>query len=138
MKVDYICDYLYNSGYICGKACTRSEGCRLHYKARKRLPCSELGCNKPTGSNSGRCQQHIRGYYQIQYVNRLRNRAMEANILELGNQIAQENLNHPLIFEQLMNRHRNRLIELNISLCREYLIPIGIEEGEHCNKCVSS
>ena len=21
MKVDYICDYLHNSGYICGKAC---------------------------------------------------------------------------------------------------------------------
>jgi hypothetical protein len=69
MKADYICNYLYNSGKICGKACTRPEGCRLHYNAKKCYPCKE--CGKPTGSDSGRCCQHIRDYYTIQYVNRL-------------------------------------------------------------------
>ena len=68
---------------------------------------------------------------------------MGAILQELENQIARErqaerNLNHPLTYEQLMNRHRDRLTKLNISLCREYLIPIGIEEGEHCNEYVSS
>ena len=41
---------------------------------------------------------------------------MGAMIEELGNQIAQDILNHPLIYEQLMNRYRDWLIELNISL----------------------
>ena len=63
---------------------------------------------------------------------------MSVTIQEFGNQIALEYFNHSLIYEQLMNRHRDRLIELNISLCRECLIPIGIEEGEHCNECVPS
>ena len=75
MKADYICDYLHNSGYICGKACTRPEGCRLHYKARVRRPYSV--CGKPTGTVCGRCRLHIRGHYQIQYVNRLRDKARQ-------------------------------------------------------------
>ena len=62
-------------------------------------------------------------------------------VQELGNQIAQEcqvdrNLNHPLTYEQLMNRYRDRLTKLNISLCQECFIPIGKEEGEHYNECV--
>ena len=61
---------------------------------------------------------------------------MRAMVQEFGNQIAQENLNRPLIYEQLMNRHRDRLTKLNISLCRECFLPIGLEEGEHCNECV--
>ncbi|PKY61155.1 hypothetical protein RhiirA4_485748 [Rhizophagus irregularis] len=60
--------------------------------------------------------------------------AMRAMVQELGNQIAQENLNRPLTYEQLMNRHRDQLTKLNISLCRECFIPIGKEEGEHCNE----
>ena len=75
MKADYICDYLHNSGYICGKACTRPEGCRLHFKARKRRPCSV--CGKPTGTACGRCRLHIRGHYQILYVDRLRDKARQ-------------------------------------------------------------
>lgn len=73
MKADYICNYLHNSGIICGKACTRPEGCRLHYNTKKRYPCKE--CGKPTGSVSGRCRQHIRGFYQIQYYGKLREKA---------------------------------------------------------------
>ena len=75
MKADYICDYLHNSGYICGKACICPEGCRLHYKTRIRRPCSV--CDKPTGTACGQCHLHIRGYYQIRYVNRLRDKARQ-------------------------------------------------------------
>ncbi|CAG8836916.1 43959_t:CDS:1, partial [Gigaspora margarita] len=52
-------------------------------------------------------------------------------VQEFRNQIAQENLNHPLTYEQLMNRYRDWLTKLNISLCQECFIPIGLEEGEH-------
>ena len=62
---------------------------------------------------------------------------MRAMIQELENLITQENLNHPLTYEQLMNRHRDRLTKLNISLCQECFIPIGLEEGKYCNECVS-
>ena len=33
MKAEFVCDYLHNSGKVCGKACTKPEGCRSHYKA---------------------------------------------------------------------------------------------------------
>ena len=63
-----------------------------------------------------------------------------AMVQELGNQIAQrrqENLNQPPTYEQLMDRHRDRLIDLNISLCRECFIPIERKDGkEHCNECL--
>ena len=77
MLASYTCDYLHNSGEICGKACTRPEGCRLHYKAKKRYPCTEY--RKPTGANCGRCRLHARGYYMIQYINRLCEKAMKVD-----------------------------------------------------------
>ncbi|RHZ62069.1 hypothetical protein Glove_344g28 [Diversispora epigaea] len=58
MLASYSCDYLHNSGKVCGKACTRSEGCRHHYQAKKRYPCTD--CGKPTGSASGRYNLHKR------------------------------------------------------------------------------
>src|SRR5205814_426608 len=73
MKADYICDYLHNSGNIYGKACTHPEGCQLHFKARKHRPCSV--CSKLIETACGRCYLHIREHYQIQYVNRLWNKA---------------------------------------------------------------
>ena len=84
MKAEFVCDYLHNSGKVCGKACTRLEGCRLHYKAKKRQPCMESGCGKPTGSSCGHCRQHIRGYYMIQYVNRLRDKALMFDMYSRG------------------------------------------------------
>ena len=75
MKADYICDYLHNTGEICGKASTRPEGCQSHFKVRKRQPCSV--CGKPTGTVCGRCCLHIRGHYQILYVNRLWDKARQ-------------------------------------------------------------
>src|SRR4051794_36789154 len=95
-------------------------------------------CGKSTSSKFDLCRKHANGYYVIQYINRLQDNARTAEILEFRNQIALEYFNYSLIYEQLMNRHRDWLIELNISLCWECLIPIGIEEGEHCNECILS
>ena len=78
MSAKYTCDYLHNSGKICGKACTRSEGCRHHYQAKKQYPCTD--CGKPTASACGRCNLHKRGYYMVQYVIRLREKAHENSI----------------------------------------------------------
>jgi hypothetical protein len=70
---EYTCDYLRNNGEICGTSCMRPEGCRFHYKAKKRFPCTD--CGKPTGSESGRCYNHVRGFYMIRYINRLKEKA---------------------------------------------------------------
>ena len=44
--------------------------------------------------------------------------------------------NSPLSYEQIMDKYRDRLVDLNISLCRECFIPIKIEDGiEYCNDC---
>ena len=51
-------------------------------RARKCQPCTELGCSKPTKSNYDQCQPHIRGYYMIQYVNRLHDKAFLYDSLE--------------------------------------------------------
>ena len=34
---EYTCQYIHNSGKICNTLCTRPEGCRLHYKAKKNV-----------------------------------------------------------------------------------------------------
>jgi len=75
MLASYTCDYLHNSGKVCGNACTRPEGCRFHFRSKKRFPCTD--CGKPTGSASGRCNLHKRGFYTIRYVNKLRKMALE-------------------------------------------------------------
>jgi hypothetical protein len=51
------------------------EGCHFHWKAKARIPCSE--CGKPTGSASGQYPLYVKGYYVIQYVNRLRDKALK-------------------------------------------------------------
>ena len=131
---EYSCNYLLRTGKICGRTCRRPEGCFEHWKARERLPCRV--CGKSTSSEPGLCRKHASGYYVTQYINRLRDRAMTQ---EFGNQIAQsrrKNLNHSLIYEQLMDKYGDRLIKLNISLCQECFMPIEKEEGEHCNECI--
>ena len=69
MISEYSCPYIFFSGKICGKPCVRSEGCHIHFNKRKRGPCTD--CGKLTASASGRCQQHVRGYYVAQYYQRL-------------------------------------------------------------------
>ena len=38
---EYTCQYIHNSGKICCALCTRPEGCRLHYKTKKRVLCPD-------------------------------------------------------------------------------------------------
>ena len=59
-----------------------------------------------------------------------------AMVQELGNQRRRDvPLNRPLTYEDIMDRHRDRLIDLNISLCRECFIPIK-RESEYCEDCI--
>ena len=80
MMTSYTCDYLHNSGKTCDKACTRPEGCRLHFKTKKRWPCSE--CGKPTATVCGWYAEHIRGYYVMQYYNKLRDKAQRLDLIK--------------------------------------------------------
>jgi len=42
---EYSCPFLCNTEKVCGRGSTRPEGCRFHWKAKKRIPCSD--CGKP-------------------------------------------------------------------------------------------
>ena len=54
--------------------------------------------------------------------------------------------NTPPSYEQIMETHRDRLVELNITLCKNCFIPIKLEERptandqdqEYCNECTPS
>ncbi|CAB4479169.1 unnamed protein product [Rhizophagus irregularis] len=78
-KAKFICYYLLNTGEICGRRSTRTEGCRSHFKAKMRRPCS--ACRrptklvKPTGVDNGLCSYCNKSNYQIRHVNMLRNKA---------------------------------------------------------------
>ncbi|POG68140.1 hypothetical protein GLOIN_2v1480993 [Rhizophagus irregularis DAOM 181602=DAOM 197198] len=78
-KAKFICYYLLNTGEICGRRSTRPEGCRSHFKAKMRRPCS--ACRrptklvKPTGVDNGLCSYCNKSNYQIQHVNMLRDKA---------------------------------------------------------------
>ena len=61
MLGDYTCDYLHNSGEVCGRGCRRPEGCFDHWKSKKRVRCKV--CGKPTSSEPGLCRAHVKGYY---------------------------------------------------------------------------
>jgi hypothetical protein len=118
---EYSCSYLLNSGKTCNRPCIRPEGCRFHWKSKKRVPCSV--CGKPTGSISGRCPLHIRGYYVAQYYNRLRSiESANSNIREIT-------------YENILLAHKDALENLNITLCRECFHPIKADEGEYCDSC---
>ena len=77
---EYYCNYLLITGYVCGRTCRRPEGCFEHWKAKPRIPCKV--CGKPTSSEPGLCRKHASGYYVTQYINRLRDNARIAEILE--------------------------------------------------------
>jgi len=145
---EYSCSYLLNSGKTCNRPCIRPEGCRFHWKSKKRVPCSD--CGKPTGSISGRCPLHIRGYYVAQYYNRLRSiESANSNIQEgskshdpLGETESRIFDPSPLracsaiiTYENIMLAHKDALENLNITLCRECFHPIKADEGEYCDSC---
>ncbi len=74
MISEYSCSYLSNSEKACARACIKPEGCQFYWKAKKRVPCSD--CGKPTASAYGQYPSHIKGYYVVQYYNRLRAKAL--------------------------------------------------------------
>src|ERR1700733_1438492 len=82
-KAKFICYYLLNTGEICGRHSTRPEGCRSHFKAKMRRPCSACGkptkLVKPTGIDNDLCSYCNKSNYQIRHVNMLRdnNRLLE-------------------------------------------------------------
>src|SRR3954452_17574254 len=136
MISEYSYPFLCNTGKACGNASTRPEGCRFHWKAKKRIPCSD--CGKPTSSTCDRCPLHVRGYYVTQYYNRLRSESLRSEMqerLQLVIQEIQESLRSERTFEQIMVVHRDRLANLNITLCKECLILIKMDEGEYCDNC---
>ena len=128
---EYTCPFYHNSGEVCGRTCMRVEGCSYHWKAKRRVPCTD--CGKPTGSTSGRCPLHIRGYYVTQHYNRLRSNVRERTydeILDILRLNVQERT-----YEEIMNTHKDTLANLNINLCRGCLYPIKVEDGEYCDSC---
>ena len=136
---EYSCPFLCNTGKACGHPCIHPEGCQFHWKAKKRVPCSD--CGKPTASACGRCPLHVRGYYVIQHYNRLRSESPRSEMqerLRLVIQEIQERLRSEIrerTYEEIMVAHRDRLAILNITLCRECFHPIKLEEGEYCDSC---
>ncbi|PKC01567.1 hypothetical protein RhiirA5_460760 [Rhizophagus irregularis] len=125
MISEYSCPFLCNTGKACGNSCIRPKGCRFHWKAKKRVPCSD--CGKPTASACGQCPDHVRGYYVTQYYIRLRLELLERLRLEMRERT----------FDEIMVRHRDALAKLNISLCKECLLPIKLEEEVYCDSCRS-
>jgi hypothetical protein len=136
---EYSCPFLCNTGKACGNPCIRPEGCRFHWKAKKRVPCSD--CGKPTASACGRCPLHIRGFYVTQHYNRLRSESLRSEMqerLRLVIQEIQERLRSEIrerTYEEIMVAHRDKLAILNITLCKECLLPVKMDEKEYCNSC---
>jgi predicted amidophosphoribosyltransferase len=136
---EYSCPFLCNTRKACGNPCIRPEGCRFHWKAKKRIPCSD--CGKPTSSACGQCPLHVRGYYVTQYYNRLRSESLQSEMqerLRLVIQEIQERLRSETrerTYEEIMVAHRDKLAILNIILCRECLLPIKMEKGKYCDNC---
>ena len=64
----YTCEYIHNSGEVCGRGCRRPEGCYEHWRSKKRVLCDD--CGKPTASACGRCKKHSKGYYVMQFYAR--------------------------------------------------------------------
>ena len=129
---EYSCPFLCNTGKACGNGSTRLEGCQFHWKAKKRIPCSD--CGKPTSSACGRCPLHVRGYYVTRYYDRLRQERTYVSrfyVSQFYNRLRSEIQERS--YEEIMDAYRNRLTNLNISLCRECLLPIKLEEGDYCD-----
>ncbi|RHZ86746.1 hypothetical protein Glove_46g5 [Diversispora epigaea] len=47
MRGEYTCEYIHNSGEVCGRGCRKPEGCHEHWRAKKRIACKVCG-KKPS------------------------------------------------------------------------------------------
>ena len=72
MSGKYTCNYIHNSGEVCGRGCRRPEGCFDHWRSKKRVPCKV--CGKPTSSAPGTCKIHAGGFYVLQFYSRQLNK----------------------------------------------------------------
>ena len=57
----YNCPKPLRTGEICNKGCYRPEGCNIHWKSPKRIPCKE--CGKLMASKYGVCRKHAGKYH---------------------------------------------------------------------------
>src|SRR5688572_28621778 len=106
---EYSCPFLCNTGKACGNASTRPEGCRFHWKAKKRISCSD--CGKPTASACGRCPLHVRGYYVTRYYDRLRRDIGQSYASQFYDRLRSEIRERS--YEEIMLTYRNTLTNLN-------------------------
>ena len=62
----------------------------------------------------------------------------QAILLEAERRFTRQSNNTLASYEQIMNRHRETLANLNITLCRNCLIPIKKEDNitEYCEDCI--
>ena len=56
----YHCPYILRDGAVCNKGCYRPEGCKVHWKSPKRVPC--IDCDKLTFSAYRACREHAGKY----------------------------------------------------------------------------
>ena len=104
VEAKFICYYLLNTGEICGRRSTRLEGCRSHFKAKMRRPCSACDrptkINKPTGIDNDLCSYCNKSNYQIRHVNMLRD---NNRLLENENALIRREIDE-LLLELSVNR----------------------------------
>lgn len=134
MISEYSCPFLRNTGKAYGNASTRPEGYRFHWKAKKHIPCAD--CGKPTASACGRCPLHVRDYYVTRHYDKLRRERTyvgQSYASQFYDRLRSEIRERS--YEEIMVTYRNTLTNLNISLCRECLIPIKMGEGDYCVSC---
>lgn len=74
-------------------------------------------------------------YYLIPPWINLANRDITPQFLLASDLIPAEQPHRDITYEQIMDRHRNTLNTLNITLCKECFHPIKIEDGDYCNEC---
>jgi hypothetical protein len=77
---EYYCYHLLRTGAVCERTCRWPEGCFEYWKAKSHIPCKV--CGKLTSSKPSLCRKHASGYYVTQYIDRLRDNARMAEMLE--------------------------------------------------------
>ncbi len=113
----YFCLYLCNTEKACENSYICLEGCYFYWKAKKWISYSDY--NKPTFSACNWCPLHVKGYYVIQFYDRLWSEKQKRT------------------YEQIIDAHRDVFANLNITLCREYFYLNKVKKGEYCDSCQS-
>ncbi|RHZ51239.1 hypothetical protein Glove_481g115 [Diversispora epigaea] len=68
-KVKYTCEYIHNTGEICGRESRRPEGCHEHWRLKKYVPCKEFNiCKKFTASACGCCKNILKDFMSCNLI----------------------------------------------------------------------